>query len=147
LIHSRSADGSEVLRSLNDYNVKTPCPITVVNWTNEEGVRFKSGFTGSAGFVCGLNNVSVKGDGVDFLQELERIGYAGADNVKINVGAYYELHIEQGPVLERAGAQIGIVEGFKFAGTKSCLKDRTLTREQHPSWTGKTRLWRRRQLP
>lgn len=105
--------GLEVLRSLNDHDVKTPRPITVVNWTNEEGVRFKPGLTGSAGFVSGLNNGSVKGDGVDFFRELERIGYAGAHPANINVGAYYELHIEQGPVLERAGAQIGIVEGIQ----------------------------------
>lgn len=105
--------GLEVLRSLNDNDVKTSCPITVVNWTNEEGVRFKPGLTGSAGFVCGLDHSSVRGDGVDFFQELNRIGYAGTSTSKITVGAYYELHIEQGPVLERAGAQLGVVEGVQ----------------------------------
>jgi beta-ureidopropionase / N-carbamoyl-L-amino-acid hydrolase len=86
--------------------------VTLVNWTNEEGVRFQPGLTGSAGFA-GLLDGPISGvDGANFHGELARIGYRG-DVPAIPVAAYYELHIEQGPVLETAGAPIGVVEGVQ----------------------------------
>lgn len=105
--------GLEILRSMEDHNLVSCCPITVVNWTNEEGVRFKPGLTGSTGFVGDLDRSAVKGTDCDFFQELERIGYAGAKSADIDVRSYYELHIEQGPVLERANVPIGIVNGIQ----------------------------------
>jgi beta-ureidopropionase / N-carbamoyl-L-amino-acid hydrolase len=104
--------GLEILRSLDDAKIRCPNPITVVNWTNEEGVRFKPGLTGSAGFVGDLDRATVAGKDSDFFEELKRIGYAG-ELFNLNIGSYYELHIEQGPVLEREGVPIGIVEGIQ----------------------------------
>lgn len=104
----------EVVRALNDHGIETENPIAIVNWTNEEGVRFKPGLTGSAGFAGFLEHDGVTGtDGVDFFAELARIGYAGEPLQDFDVHAYYELHIEQGPVLERIGAPVGIVDGIQ----------------------------------
>lgn len=106
--------GLELLRSYNDAGIETDCAVVVVNWTNEEGVRFKPGLTGSAGFAGTLDEDTVIGiDGTDFFSELQRIGYAGKTDFKRSIGAYYELHIEQGPVLERANQPIGVVEGIQ----------------------------------
>lgn len=106
--------GLEIVRALNDRGIETSRPVVVANWTNEEGVRFKPGLTGSAGFVADLDDTAITGtDGSDFFAELERIGYAGRLAKPIDVHAYYELHIEQGPVLEQAGKQVGIVEGIQ----------------------------------
>nr|WP_313533965.1 M20 family metallo-hydrolase [Brucella anthropi] len=104
----------ELLRSFNDAGIETESPIAIVNWTNEEGVRFKPGLTGSAGFAGTLDEKAVSGiDGTDFFGELRRIGYAGDAKFDRKIGAYYELHIEQGPVLERAGLPVGIVNGIQ----------------------------------
>jgi beta-ureidopropionase / N-carbamoyl-L-amino-acid hydrolase len=106
--------GLEIVRALNDSNIQTSCPIVVVNWTNEEGVRFKPGLTGSAGFVGTLDKQRVLGtDGSDFFGELERIGYAGKLAKPISVRAYYEFHIEQGPVLEQLHKPAGVVTGIQ----------------------------------
>jgi beta-ureidopropionase / N-carbamoyl-L-amino-acid hydrolase len=106
--------GLETLRALNDANINTEYSIAVVNWTNEEGVRFKPGLTGSKGFAGLLDAATVEGEaGADYLSELERIGYAGETSVDLEILAYYELHIEQGPVLERAKSPVGIVEGVQ----------------------------------
>lgn len=89
--------------------------MAVVNWTNEEGVRFKPGLTGSSGFAGRLDEraVTIAGtDGSDFFSELERIGYSGSGKVDFDLLSYYELHVEQGPVLERSGAVAGIVDGI-----------------------------------
>ena len=89
--------------------------IGVVSWTNEEGARFSPSTLGSAAFA-GLVDARfalsrTDGDGVTLGEALAKIGYAGADNPPSRVAAYVELHIEQGPELERAGATIGVVEG------------------------------------
>jgi N-carbamoyl-L-amino-acid hydrolase len=106
--------GLEILRALNDAGIDTQHPVAVVNWTNEEGVRFKPGLTGSKGFVGLLDEATVEGDGgADYFSELSRIGYAGQPMTDFEVLAYYELHIEQGPVLEAAKAPVGIVEGIQ----------------------------------
>lgn len=106
--------GLEIVRALNDHEIETERSIVVVNWTNEEGVRFKPGLTGSAGFAGHLDPAVVTGsDGEDFFAELRRIGYAGAAMDDFDVLAYYELHIEQGPVLERADAAVGVVDGIQ----------------------------------
>ncbi|RUZ77853.1 Zn-dependent hydrolase [Mesorhizobium sp. M7A.F.Ca.US.006.01.1.1] len=106
--------GLEVIRALNDAGIETDHPIAVVNWTNEEGVRFKPGLTGSKGFVGDLDAASLQGtEGADYFAELERIGYAGDPNLRLNVLCYYELHIEQGPSLEQERARVGVVAGVQ----------------------------------
>ncbi|MBS7542916.1 Zn-dependent hydrolase [Ancylobacter oerskovii] len=109
--------GLEVVRALNAAGIETEHAVTVVNWTNEEGVRFSPGLTGSGGFVGAIrayDTAAVTGvDGVPFYPELHRIGYGGAARLTSRLAGYYELHIEQGPVLEGAGATIGIVEGIQ----------------------------------
>jgi N-carbamoyl-L-amino-acid hydrolase len=87
----------------------------VVDWTNEEGARFAPSTLGSAVYA-GLVAVPfaqsrADGAGVTLGQALDEIGYLGKDEPPRNVAAYVELHIEQGPELERAGRTIGVVEG------------------------------------
>lgn len=108
--------GLEIVRTLNDAGVRTLAPIDVVNWTDEEGVRFGSGTLASAVFsgLCEPDDALTRTDldGNTFGTELERIGYAG--NVAANghpVAAFIEAHIEQGPILEAKGKTIGVVLG------------------------------------
>lgn len=110
--------GLEVLRTLNDHAIETAAPVTVVNWTNEEGVRFAPGLTGSSVFAGSLPLADALAapciDGPSVGEELTRIGYAGGLPVgAIRAAAYIEAHIEQGPVLERLGKSVGIVEGVQ----------------------------------
>lgn len=107
----------EVVRTLNDHGVTTRRPLAVVNWTNEEGVRFEPAMTCS-GAVAGRfsrDDVYDRTDrqGVRFEDELRRIGYLGRESERpLPAAAYLELHIEQGPVLEAAGLPIGVVGGI-----------------------------------
>lgn len=109
--------GLETVRALNAAGIETERPVTVVNWTNEEGVRFQPGLTGSAGFVgaltAGDEAAITAADGARFFEDLHRTGYAGSAALQIPVAGYYELHIEQGPVLEQAGIAVGVVEGVQ----------------------------------
>lgn len=91
------------------------CNIGVANWTNEEGSRFAPSTMGS-GVVAGVVPLEVAlaardGNGVMLAAALEQIGYAGTGAAPSNVKAYVEAHIEQGPVLEREGCKIGVVDG------------------------------------
>src|SRR5215218_1558724 len=103
----------EVLRTLNDTGVTTRLPLELVNWTNEEGVRFEPAMLAS-GAVAGRftpEYVYARSDrdGAIFGDELERIGYKGErGNRPGPIAAYLELHIEQGPVLEDAAVPVGI---------------------------------------
>lgn len=106
--------GIEVIRTLNQHDIQTEAPIEVAVWTNEEGSRFVPVMMGS-GVFCGAftlehayNATDIEGKKVR--DELERIGYIG-DQVCGDhpIGAYYEAHIEQGPVLENADTVIGVV--------------------------------------
>ncbi len=107
----------EVIRTLNDHGVETRRPIAVVNWTNEEGVRFEPAMTCS-GAVAGRFSRDYVYDrtdreGLRFGDELRRIGYLGdAAERPVPPSAYLELHIEQGPVLEAAGLPVGVVGGI-----------------------------------
>ena len=107
----------EVLRTLNDHHVTTERPVCIVNWTNEEGSRFAPAMVGS-GVWSGLlerNWVYDRRDREEkrFKDELERIGYRGpAPAASKPVHAYYEYHIEQGPILEREKMTIGAPEGI-----------------------------------
>jgi N-carbamoyl-L-amino-acid hydrolase len=104
----------EVVRTLNDLDVKTKHPIEIAMWTNEEGSRFAPAMVASGVFAgvftleAGLAGKDV--DGKVFGEELERIGYVGPLPVGGRpVHAFFELHIEQGPILEEEGIDIGVV--------------------------------------
>jgi N-carbamoyl-L-amino-acid hydrolase len=106
--------GLEVVRSLNDMGYQTEAPIEVAVWTNEEGSRFAPAMVSSGVFAgvfdeeYGLSRADTEGRTMG--QELARIGYAGDLPVgKRKVGAYFEAHIEQGPILEAENKTIGVV--------------------------------------
>ena len=114
--------GLEVIRTLNDAGVRTRRPIELVSWTNEEGARFAPPMLASAVFA-GVRPLEwalarVDGDGRTVGEELSRIGYAGAAPVGGRpVDAYFELHIEQGPILDDKGIPVGVVTGgFEVRG-------------------------------
>jgi len=107
--------GLEILRALHEAGMETEAPVVLVNWTNEEGARFSPPMMGS-GTAMGLlpeaeTLTKADGAGATFGAELARIGWKGeADPAALrDLGAYFELHIEQGPVLEREGLDVGIV--------------------------------------
>lgn len=107
----------EVIRTLDDHNVTTDRPLEIVNWTNEEGARFNPALLGSGAvtgqFDAGYVYDRTDADGIRFEDELRRIGYRGSrENRPKDAFPYLELHIEQGPVLERAGLPVGAVEGI-----------------------------------
>lgn len=107
--------GLEVIRSLNDLEIETEAPIEVVAWTNEEGSRFSPAMMGSGAFIgeFSLDEVMNKQDnttGERFGDELKRIGYDGDAWLGDRpIGAYFEAHIEQGPILEDEEKTIGVV--------------------------------------
>jgi N-carbamoyl-L-amino-acid hydrolase len=108
--------GLEVVRTLNDRGIATEAPIEVAVWTNEEGSRFSPAMMGSGAYagIFPLAEVLEKRDmdGKRFGDELARIGFAGHDEPGSRaVGAYFEAHIEQGPILEAEGRTIGVVTG------------------------------------
>ena len=106
--------GLEVIRALNEAGVRTRAPLEVACWTNEEGSRFVPTMMGSGVFtgVYPLNQVleNRDADGVTVREALESIGYRG-DARPHKVAAYFEAHIEQGPVLEDTRTTIGVVQG------------------------------------
>jgi N-carbamoyl-L-amino-acid hydrolase len=108
--------GLEVVRTLNDLNIETEAPIEVAVWTNEEGSRFAPAMVASGVFAgvfdldYGLSRADM--DGKTMGEELDRIGYAGDSDVGgRDVGAYFEAHIEQGPILENEEKVVGVVTG------------------------------------
>ena len=107
--------GLEVLRSLNDARLETEAPLEVVVWTNEEGSRFVPVMMGSGVFAGAftLEHALAQrdGQGVNVSEALTRIGYCGKTVEATPVGAYFEAHIEQGPVLEANDRVIGVVQG------------------------------------
>ena len=106
--------GLEILRTLNDLNIKTKHPIVVTNWTNEEGTRFAPPML-SSGVFAGMHTQDWAYDrtdaaGLKFGDELKRIGWRGEEAVgSREMHAFFELHIEQGPILEAEGKTIGVV--------------------------------------
>lgn len=108
--------GLEVLLTLNDLQIETEHPIDLVSWTNEEGARFAPAMMGAAVFSekLALTDTWAKLDskGISVKQALEQIGYLGNDDVsQYQAKAALEIHIEQGPVLEKNDKDIGIVTG------------------------------------
>ncbi|MFL6566384.1 MAG: Zn-dependent hydrolase [Burkholderiales bacterium] len=106
--------GLEVVRALNDAGITTRAPLEVACWTNEEGSRFVPTMMGSGVFTGVYPLQEVLGnkdtDGVSVREALETIGYRGEAKPH-RVGAYFEAHIEQGPVLEDTRTTIGVVQG------------------------------------
>lgn len=106
--------GLEVVRTLNDLGIRTRHPIVVTNWTNEEGTRFAPAMMAS-GVFAGEHELEWAYDrrdakGLRFGDELERIGWKGEEEVGARrMKAFFELHIEQGPILEDEGIDIGVV--------------------------------------
>ncbi|MEM7640939.1 MAG: Zn-dependent hydrolase [Pseudomonadota bacterium] len=108
--------GLELIRTLNDLNIRTRHPIVVTNWTNEEGTRFAPAMLAS-GVFAGMHSQDwaedrQDADGRRFGDELDRIGWRGDEEVgarKDDMRAFFELHIEQGPILEADGKDIGVV--------------------------------------
>ncbi|MDN7652354.1 Zn-dependent hydrolase [Burkholderia multivorans] len=110
--------GLEAIRTLNEYGIATRHPIDVVAWTNEEGSRFTPGMMGSAVYAGKLDLEDALArpcmhTGVRLGDELERTGFAGPARERQMPKAYFEAHIEQGPVLENAGVPIGVVTGVQ----------------------------------
>ncbi|RAA25848.1 Zn-dependent hydrolase [Burkholderia multivorans] len=110
--------GLEAIRTLNEHGIATRHPIDVVAWTNEEGSRFTPGMMGSAVYAgkLGLDDALARPcmhTGVRLGDELERTGFAGPARERQMPKAYFEAHIEQGPVLENAGVPIGVVTGVQ----------------------------------
>ncbi len=106
--------GLEIIRTLNDLGIRTKHPIEVVNWTNEEGTRFAPAMLAS-GVFAGVHEqdwayARTDAKGKTFGEELERIGFRGPLPVGgRKLRAFFELHIEQGPILEKEGVDIGVV--------------------------------------
>lgn len=107
----------EGVRAMNDAAIRTRHPVAIVNWTAEEGSRFVPSMLGSGAFAgvyeprfaLGLADA----EGLRFGDELDRIGYGGKPMMRFALRSYYELHIEQGPILEAEDVPIGIVtHGF-----------------------------------
>ncbi|MGE5170076.1 MAG: Zn-dependent hydrolase [Rudaea sp.] len=108
--------GLEVLRTLNAAGVETEKPVGVAIWTNEEGSRFVPVMGGSGAYagVFTVDHLLAQRDvdGISFGEALERIGYKGDARVGGRaLDAYFEAHIEQGPILERENVTIGVVTG------------------------------------
>jgi N-carbamoyl-L-amino-acid hydrolase len=108
--------GLEVMRTRNDLDIVTEAPLELVNWTDEEGTRFGRAMMGSAVWAGLSGEAEIKAltdaQGTTVGEALAAIGYVGeAPAAMFPADALFELHIEQGPILEAEGRQIGIVTG------------------------------------
>jgi len=115
----------EIVRQMNDMNIKTKHPVVIVNFTNEEGSRFPPAMVAS-GVFAGVHTLDwaydrTDAEGKKLGTELERIGFLGNEEVGARkMHAFFELHIEQGPILEDEGIDIGVVthgQGLKWLQT------------------------------
>ena len=107
--------GLEIMRALHEAGAETEAPLVLINWTNEEGARFSPPMMGSGAAMGVFSEAEVlaktDAEGKIFGEELRRIGWQGtADPAALrDLGAYFELHIEQGPQLENEGLDLGVV--------------------------------------
>ncbi len=116
----------EVLRTLDDHGIRTEAPVEAVFWTNEEGSRFVPVMMGSGVFARAFPLEHAYAardlDGLTVEGELRRIGYAGDEEPGAHpVGAYFEVHIEQGPILEEQDKVIGVVEAVLGVRWYDCV--------------------------
>jgi N-carbamoyl-L-amino-acid hydrolase len=107
----------EVMRTIHEHGVVTERPLMIVDWTNEEGSRFSPAMVASGVWAGKLDRDWAYGrrdiNGKTLGGELERIGYKGTQPARHwPVHAYYEFHIEQGPILEKVGRRIGVPKGI-----------------------------------
>ncbi|MCR9256016.1 MAG: Zn-dependent hydrolase [Alphaproteobacteria bacterium] len=123
--------GLELVRSMNDLGITTKHPIVVTNWTNEEGTRFAPAMLAS-GVFAGMHTQDwaydrEDADGKKFGDELNRIGWRGEETVgDRKMHAFFELHIEQGPILEAEEKDIGVVthgQGLRWIEMRVTGKD------------------------
>ncbi|NRA38731.1 MAG: M20 family metallo-hydrolase, partial [Planctomycetes bacterium] len=133
--------GLEVVETLNENNIQCKHPIAVTVFTNEEGTRYTPDMTGSLAYAKGIkieDALAIVGnDGSIFGEELKRIGYAGDIPCgKIPVHAFVEVHIEQGPLLEKEDTLIGAVENLVGISWKKL----TITGENNHAGTTPTNL-------
>ncbi len=108
--------GLEIMRTLHDLDITTEAPLELVNWTDEEGSRFGKSLMGSGVWSGSYDQQATEAladlDGTTVGAALDAIGYRGPEPARaFPADAYFELHIEQGPILERESKQIGIVTG------------------------------------
>ena len=129
--------GLEVMRTLNDAGIETEAPITLVNWTNEEGARFAPGMVASGVYAGEVDQAWAMeredAEGIKFGDALDAIGYRGTEPVgQRRFGAMVELHIEQGPILELEEKKIGVVTAAKGSIWADC---KVVGRESHAGST------------
>ncbi|CAK7229556.1 hypothetical protein SBRCBS47491_007284 [Sporothrix bragantina] len=112
--------GMEVLQTLHAAGVTTYAPLAIVNWTNEEGARFPPAMlasgTWAGAFTTEYAHARADKDGKTIRNELERIGFLGAtpcSHTAMPLSAHFELHIEQGPVLDAANQSLAVVKGIQ----------------------------------
>ncbi|WP_429820165.1 Zn-dependent hydrolase [Ensifer sp. B1-9] len=110
--------GVEILRTLKETSTRLRHPLTVVNWTNEEGSRFSPAMLGSGVFAGALSLDAAHAlsdrEGATVGAALDAIGYRGRGTLEPTAfAAYVELHIEQGPLLEASATEIGVVTGIQ----------------------------------
>ena len=118
--------GLEVMRTLNAAGIETEAPLMLVNWTNEEGARFAPGMVASGVYSGEVDMAFALArpdrDGITFGDALDAIGYRGPEPVgQRRFAAMVELHIEQGPILEEEGIDIGIVTAGKGSVWTDCV--------------------------
>ncbi|MGB5905446.1 MAG: Zn-dependent hydrolase [Xanthobacteraceae bacterium] len=105
----------EVVRTLNDAGIETETPLCIINWTNEEGSRFAPAMMASATYAGDYTTDDIwsrkDAAGITVKEALDGIGYRGSEPVgSRKLGAFLELHIEQGPLLEAEGKTVGVVD-------------------------------------
>ena len=108
--------GLEVMRTLNELDLVTEAPVELVNWTDEEGARFGKAMMGSGVWAGAFSQAETEAlrdpDGVSVAEALDGQGLRGPEPARrFPADSYFELHIEQGPILEAEGCAIGVVTG------------------------------------
>lgn len=107
--------GLEVVRCLNEQGIQSQRPIEIAVWTNEEGARFTPAMFGSAVFTGSLDLQTAldacDAEGISVSQALDATGHVGEQPFERPFDAYFEAHIEQGPILEDNGIPVGVVTG------------------------------------
>ena len=134
----------EVMKVLHENNITTYAPLAIVNWTNEEGARFPPCMLGSGvwaeQFTTEYGHSRTDLAGISLGDELKRIGYVGSEaaSYKTNpILAHFEVHIEQGPILDQAQLPAAVVRGVQ---SMRWYNLRVVGREAH---TGSTPMDRR----